>query len=105
MSLEMMNAMNGAPCSCGKSHTFSSDVVVGKGVIARLPEFIQKFGAKKPFVLSDKNTYAAAGEAVCRILTENGIVYTSYSFPAVFNNTLLKGKRCISFSEAFGIFH
>ena len=82
MSLEMMNAMNGAHCSCGKSHTFSSDVVVGKGVIAQLPAYIAKFHAVKPFVLSDKNTYAAAGEAVCRILTENGISYTGYSFNA-----------------------
>ena len=82
MSLEMMNAMNGAPCSCGKSHTFSSDVVVGKGVIVQLPAYIAKFHAVRPFVLSDKNTYAAAGEAVCRILTENGISYTGYSFNA-----------------------
>ena len=81
MSIEKMNAMNGATCACGKVHSFSADVVVGKGVVARIPHFIRKFRAEKPFVLSDINTYAAAGEQVCRILTDSGIPYRSYSFP------------------------
>ena len=81
MSIEKMNQMNGAPCPCGKAHVFHADVVVGKGVLARLPEFVRKFQAKKPFILSDKNTYAAAGEQVCQILRDNGIDYLSYSYP------------------------
>ena len=81
MSIEKMNAMNGAPCPCGKKHSFSADVVVGKGVVKQLPQFVHKFLAKKPFVLSDVNTYAAAGAQVCRILEEDGISYRSYSFP------------------------
>ena len=81
MSIEKMNAMNGAVCACGKKHSFSADVVVGKGVVKRLPQFVRKFQAVKPFVLSDVNTYAAAGELVCKILTDDGIPYRSYSFP------------------------
>ena len=81
MSIEKMNAMNGAVCTCGKKHSFSADVVVGKGVVKQLPQYIRKFQANKPFVLSDVNTYAAAGERVCRILEEDGISYRSYSFP------------------------
>lgn len=81
MSIEKMNAMNGAPCPCGKKHSFSADVVVGKGVVKQLPQYIRKFQANKPFVLSDVNTYAAAGAQVCRILEEDGISYRSYSFP------------------------
>lgn len=80
MSIEKMNAMNGAACPCGKAHSFSADVVVGRGVIARIPHFIRKFRAEKPFVLSDKNTYAAAGKQVCQVLCDNGIPYSSYSF-------------------------
>ena len=39
-------------CPCGRSHTAAVDeVVVGSGVIARIPEFIEKYGAKKPFLL------------------------------------------------------
>ena len=82
MSIEKMHAMNGAACACGKVHSFSADVVVGKGVIAQLPNFVHKFQAKKPFVVSDVNTYPAAGEQICRILSESGIAYRSYSFPS-----------------------
>lgn len=82
MSIELMNAMNGAPCSCGKKHIFSSDVVVGKGVIAQLPQYVRKFQANKAFVLSDKHTYAAAGARVCEILKQSDIPYVSYSFDA-----------------------
>ena len=82
MSIEKMNAMYGAVCACGKKHSFSADVVVGKGVVAQLPQYVRKFQAQKPFVLSDVNTYAAAGELVCKILTDDGIPYRSYSFPS-----------------------
>ena len=49
-------------CSCGKKHTVAlDDVVIGKGAINRLPEFINKYSANKPFILADRNTFAAAG--------------------------------------------
>ena len=77
----MINYLGLPECPCGKKHTVAIDeVVVGKGVIARLPEFVEKYGAKKPFILADRNTYAAAGEAVAGILKDNGIAYSSYVF-------------------------
>jgi len=77
----MENYLGSAQCTCGKTHTVAiDDVVVGKGVIARLPEFVAKYGAKKPFILADCNTYKAAGEAVADILKTNGIAYSSYVF-------------------------
>ena len=81
MSTQKMHEMNGIPCPCGKTHSFSADVVVGKGVIARLPEYIEKYKGTRVFLLSDKNTYAAAGEAVTGVLKAAGIPYSSYSFP------------------------
>lgn len=80
MSIEMMNALNGAICSCGKEHRFCADVVIGKGVMAQLPAYIRKYGAKKPFLLSDKNTFVAAGAALCDILKQQNIPYISYCF-------------------------
>ena len=69
-------------CACGRSHTVAIDeVVIGKGVLRRLPEFVARYGAKRPFVLCDQNTFAAAGKAVCEILEENGISCSSYVFP------------------------
>lgn len=49
-------------------------------MVNRLPEYINKFNAKKTFVIADKNTYSAAGETVCKILDNSGIGITKYVF-------------------------
>lgn len=68
-------------CSCGKAHTSSVDrIVVGSGVIRQLPQIIREYRAEKAFVFSDKNTYQAAGSAVCKILRDSRIAFSSYSF-------------------------
>ena len=82
MSMEKLYAMNGTPCACGKPHRFAADVVIGKGVIAQIPEYIKKYGGTRAFVLSDKNTYTAAGEQVCAVLDGACIPYSGYSFPS-----------------------
>lgn len=77
----MKNDLGSAACACGRKHEITVDeIVVGNGVVNRLPEFVKKYGARKPFVLADVNTYAAAGETVCRILQENQIPYSQYIF-------------------------
>ena len=68
------------PCPCGKSHTIAIDeVVIGSGVVDRLPEFVRKYG-KKPFVVADVNTFAAAGERVCNLLKATDIPFGSFVF-------------------------
>jgi len=54
------------------------NIIVGKGVLSQLPGLVKRAGAKKAFVLADKNTYKAAGERVCRLLAEAGISYSKY---------------------------
>ncbi len=56
------------------------ELVMGSGVIGRIPEFVKKYGAQKPFVLSDVNTFQAAGKSVCKVLEDQGIPYVSYVF-------------------------
>ena len=73
--------MNGAPCSCGKTHRFSAKVVTGAGVVHQLPEILAEMGLKKPFLLTDRNTWKAAGEQVAAILAAAGILHSSYSLP------------------------
>ena len=80
MSLEMLNEMNGRLCDCGKTHSFCAKVITGDGVLEKLPSVVMEYGAKKVFVLSDRNTYKAAGERVCALLKGAGIVVCSYSF-------------------------
>ena len=77
----MLHAMNGAPCSCGKTHRFSAKVVTGAGVVHQLPEILAEMGIKKPFLLTDRNTWKAAGEQVAAILAAAGILHSSYSLP------------------------
>lgn len=68
-------------CACGKTHrAMLDDVIIGKGVLARLPEVVARYAAKKVFVFADQNTYAAAGEQVTAILAHAGIAYSSYVF-------------------------
>ena len=80
MSIEKMNAINGAVCTCGKEHSFRADVVIGKGVLQQVPSYVRKYNAEKPFLLSDKNTFTAAGAVLCDILKQQNISYCSYRF-------------------------
>lgn len=81
MSMEKLMAMNGAACPCGKEHRFGADVEVGPGAILALPRYIEKFGGKKVYLLSDCNTWQAAGEKAYGIITSTGVKCVSYSFP------------------------
>ena len=78
----MENYLGGTQCACGREHDIAIDeVVVGSGVIRRLPESVAKYESKKPFLLADGNTWAAAGSQVAAILEESGIHYGKYIFP------------------------
>ena len=77
----MKNFFSAPNCKCGKNHDISTpEVVIGKGVLERLPEIINGLNAKKVFLLADKNTFAVAGESVCKILDRSGIAYHKYVY-------------------------
>jgi len=80
MSIDVMNRMNGTRCTCGKVHKFDSVVCIASGAVKELPEHIRKFEAQKVFILSDQNTFTAAGKQVCDLLEKAHINYLSYSF-------------------------
>lgn len=68
---------DGFACACGKRHFGQlSDCIIGDGALKRLPEIIEKYKVQNPFILCDRETYAAAGEQVCAVLTDAGIAYT-----------------------------
>ena len=73
----MVRYLEAGVCECGKEHTVAvEDVIIGSGAISRLPEFLKKYQAAKPFLLADCNTFAAAGEKVCQQLGN----YSKYIF-------------------------
>ena len=81
MGMEKMHQMNGMLCYCGKYHRFEAKVEVGPGAIGKLPQYLEQFGAKKVYLLSDCNTWAAAGCRVEALITGYGVKCLSYSFP------------------------
>ena len=58
---------------CGRRHHGGlKDCVIGENALGALPSLAARYG-HKPFVLCDADTYAAAGERVCALLTDSGI--------------------------------
>ena len=69
-------------CSCGKKHAPGvAKAVIRKGAVEELPALLKEAGAKKPFILSGHDTFAAAGELVCGFLEKAGYPYCKYVFP------------------------
>ena len=82
MTLSQILKLNKQDCSCGKAHVSCvDDVLIGSGVISRLPDIVKGYNALRAFVLTDPNTYKAAGKAVCRLLRDADISVTSYTLP------------------------
>lgn len=81
MSLECLFAMNGAPCDCGREHRFDARVICGAGVLEKLPEVARQLGAGKVYLLSDQNTWQAAGQRACELLESAGVQVSSFTLP------------------------
>ena len=76
----MITKLRTTGCECGKEHVFESEVVVGSGVISKLPQILKSKNFKRPFVFADNNTYFVAGKKITNILTENGFEANKYVF-------------------------
>jgi glycerol-1-phosphate dehydrogenase [NAD(P)+] len=69
-------------CACGKPHrAHLKTALVAPGAAARLGEHVKNLGGTRAFLLADENTYAAAGEAAARSLTEAGVPFTARIYP------------------------
>jgi len=76
-TIQSLMQNDGFVCACGKRHFGQlSDCIIGEGALLRLPDILGKYGASHPFILCDRETYAAAGEQVCDVLSSVGIIYT-----------------------------
>ena len=68
-------------CPCGVKHTFPLKKIIScVGAIDRLPEVLSSYGLRKPFIVADENTYAAAGEKTVYILEKNGFNYGKFLY-------------------------
>lgn len=79
--MERLKDFSKISCPCGKKHLFTiSDIIVGKGTVNRVPDIVLSYGAKKPAVISDVNTFEAAGGKVCELLSKWAINFKSVVF-------------------------
>lgn len=68
-------------CPCGRPHVASvKEVVIERGAIARVPGIIRKHGGSRPFLIADRNTFEAAGEALCSYLQMENLPFSKYVF-------------------------
>ena len=83
LPLEALLVDGGFSCECGVHHGTDLRVFrAGAGAIEALPEVLGALGARRPFVVCDKNTHAAAGERAMAILGEAGVDAAMYQFAA-----------------------
>jgi glycerol-1-phosphate dehydrogenase [NAD(P)+] len=69
-------------CSCGRLHKADvKEVAIGQGVLKNTVEIMERHGGTRPFIIADKNTYQAAGRALCELFESKGITYTCFIFP------------------------
>ena len=77
---EMIQKEYGGSCECGKFHGVDlDDIRIGSGILPDLPELVKRYGSKV-FLISDKNTYKAAGEKVHGLLEEAGMQVVSFMY-------------------------
>ncbi len=70
----------GGMCECGKEHSvLIEDIRIGSGILSEIPALVKKHGSKV-FLISDRNTWKAAGEEVAGILKEQDMLCGSWCF-------------------------
>ena len=71
MSIEEMGTAD-FDCSCGKHHHMNiQKLIMGKGVLPKVKDIAEPFRIGKILLVSDENTFQAAGEKVLRILEQD----------------------------------
>ena len=82
LTLQQLTRPEGYDCACGHHHACALQYLrIGRGALTSVPDMLSALGSKRPFVLCDRNTYAAAGERVCALLDRAGIAHTLYVLP------------------------
>lgn len=82
LPIEELIRPEGFACECGRPHGVDVKFIrIARGAVNAIPEAVRALGAKKPFVVCDKNTLRAAGNKVSQILTKAAIEHTLFVVP------------------------
>lgn len=81
-SLDMLIRREGHACACGRTHKAVIDYLsIRPGAVEDIPQALEAMGARRPFVVCDVNTKAAAWTQAERVLRGADIPYTLFCFP------------------------
>ena len=81
-SLNTLIKKGGHACSCGRTHEVAMDYLcIRSGAVEEIPQTLAAMGTKKPFIVCDANTKAAAWERVEPVLRGAGVAYTLFCLP------------------------
>ena len=70
-------------CTCGRKHeTAFSRLILEEGALLKIPALLEELQAKKPFLISDTNTYVACGKQVEEILNKAAILFDHIILPS-----------------------
>ena len=82
MNIQDLLSPAGVSCACGHTHhAFLKEAIIRRGAVRETGAVAARLsGSASPraFVLADKNTWKAAGEAVCASLREAGVACSVY---------------------------
>lgn len=82
MTLDMLIAKDGYECACGRRHGVDMDYLsIKSGAVREIPQALAAMGKKKPFIICDRNTKAAAWERIEPVLKAAGIEYVLFCLP------------------------
>ena len=79
--MDLLNCISKNNCECKKSHSHDiKKILIGNGVIEKLPSVLSDLSIKKPFIICNKNTFSVANKLVFKLLEKENINYSVYSF-------------------------
>ena len=103
MTLEELIREGGYDCDCGRHHEAGLKYIkVGRHAVQHVAEGLAAIGVKRPFVVCDRNTRAAAWEPVRAQLEAAGITYRLYCFDTehVEPDEHAMGALCMAYDPA-----
>lgn len=69
------------PCHCGRPHIAKvKEILIQSGAISQVPDIIRKHCGSRAFLIADRNTFEAAGEAVCNHMQAENLPFSKYVF-------------------------
>ena len=82
LPIEELIVPGGFDCECGLNHGVDLKYLkIGVGAVAHVGDAVRAIGAKKPFIICDKNTYEVAAKKVMEVLEKENIPHTVFVVP------------------------